>query len=571
MRAYVPRALLTAAVALSAAGCAAGAAGGPAAGASPDGAATGGRYRVLVPALEVTGGVAANVGTTVARDLRNSIAEMERHTSVPEGEVTRAMRQYQISQLDQITARQLAQQINAQLVAWGQVQPGGAGLQANITFIDTRSGDEIVIDNATGANPRQLAQAIQAEFNEKVQGILLAQFCQDFLASQQFDRALENCEQALAIVPNSSVALYGKATALLNMDRDEEALAAYSTLVQADPTNQDALLGAGLAASRLQRGQDALGFYRQYLELNPGDPRVRLTVAGEIAKTQDFVSAFRVLEPAIQENIEDLDFQRYVAQVATAAGQRTREVGTNGDGREFFDAALAAYARVFASDTVTMDAATYRQVIAVNLAVDRTADALRYAERATQQFDTVPALWALQGDVLRQMRRSADAARAYGRVIQLDPSYEGIYIRRALSHMDANNRQAAEADLRVAAERGDRSQVAQVLMSMGGQATQNNQFAEAARLFEMAHGYAAGAQRSDASFFWAFALFRQGDAIARANTQGNAARAREALNFFERALPLARASNHASAAQVITASEQYIANQRAIIEAARGR
>src|SRR5690606_8902954 len=161
----------------------------------------------------------------------------------------------------------------------------------------------------------ELAAAIFGRFESSVEGIRQAAFCNDYLSSDQFDRALETCEAALAIVPSSTAALYGKATALLQLERDQEALTTYEQLLDIDPAHQDALLGAGLAASRLDRRQDAMGFYNRYMEVNPGNVQVRMTVANDIAQTGDYISAFRILEDAIADNQDDRDFQQYLFSI----------------------------------------------------------------------------------------------------------------------------------------------------------------------------------------------------------------------------------------------------------------
>src|SRR5690606_30886220 len=133
MRRFVPRALLTASVVLSAAACAASGAG------VELGGDLGGRYLVMIPALEgPSGGVVAN-------ELRALVTEMATHAAINDGEVRRVMGEYDLEELNEITARQLAQQIQAQLVSWGTVREGGAGLQADIRFVDTRSGDQIEV------------------------------------------------------------------------------------------------------------------------------------------------------------------------------------------------------------------------------------------------------------------------------------------------------------------------------------------------------------------------------------------------------------------------------------------
>src|SRR5690554_6685953 len=102
MRRFVPRALLTAAVVVSAACSAAGA------GVDPGGD-IGGRYLVMIPALE------GPSGDVVANELRALVTEMATHAAINDRAVRSAMSEYDLEELNEITARQLAQQIRAQL------------------------------------------------------------------------------------------------------------------------------------------------------------------------------------------------------------------------------------------------------------------------------------------------------------------------------------------------------------------------------------------------------------------------------------------------------------------------
>ncbi len=563
MRRYVPRVLVTAALAVSAAACAAGTAGS--AGSTEEAGASGGRYRVLIPDL------AGPSGDRVADELRSLISGMATHTSVAERDMRRAMGQYDLNQLDEITSRQLAQQINAENVLVGIVEQGGAGLQADVKFIDVRSGDEITIDDVTGANPDALAQAIFGGVEQRVEGIRQAAFCNDYLSSQQFERALETCESALAVVPRSTSALYGKATAFLNMEgREQDALTTYRTLLEIDPAHQDALLGAGLAASRLDESNEAQNFYRRYMEINPGNVQVRMTVANDIAKTGDYVSAFRILEPVIAEESENVDFMKYLFSIATAAGQRVQEQESEEAALPYYQAAMQAYTSAFASGTADLDASVLRQAIAVNNAMGNQEQALQLARQATERFDTVAAIWSQYASVLIDAGEHAEAVRALSRVIQIDADYENAYIRRAMANMEAGQRQQAIADLEQAAERGDRENVAKVLFSMANGPLNSNRFNEAEDLLVMAQRYADGDMRNQINFFLGYSFYKQAEAIAKANTQGSAAEARRALPLFQRALELVGSSGHNQASTVAGAARQYIENQEAIIQAARG-
>lgn len=558
MRRYVPRALMAAAIAVSTAACAAGSA-GPS---DTQGGAEGGRYRVLVPDL------AGPSGDRVAGQLRNLISDMATHTAVGTRDMRRAMGQYELESLNEITARQLAQQMRYENVLWGTITQGGAGLEADVTFIDVPTGDQIALENLTGADPNALAQAIYGAVSRAVEGIRQAAFCNDYLSSQQFDRALETCEEAISIVPTSTSALYGKATALLQLERSEEALEVYEQVLELDPAHEDALLGAGLAASRLGETPRAMSFYTRFLEVNPGNVQVRMTVANDIAQTGDYESAYRVLEPALAENADNTDFQSYLFSIATAAGQKVQTERGDDEARPFFQTAMQAYQAAFVQGEGELTASTIRQAIAVNNAMGDRDAALRLAQDATQRFDTVPAIWSTYATVLSDAGRHAEAVQALTRIVELDPTFENVYIRRGMAHMEAGNRQAALADLERAAEGGDRARVASVILSMASPALQGNRYAEAAGLLEIARRYASGESLSQVNFFLGFSYYRQGEAIARANTQGSAADARRALAFFQQAVPYLQASSDARAAQVLDAARQYIENQEAIIRAA---
>lgn len=565
---YVPRALSAAAVATAMAACAAGT-GGPAGSPANDG-----RYRILIPEFE---GVS---GDQVANSLRGLVTGMERHTSVPHGEFRRAVSQYGIEQLTPIEARQLAQVMNAQLVAYGNVAQGGAGLEAEVTFTDIASGDNFTVQ-ATGANPRQLGQAIYDELHQSIQGILLASFCNDYLSSEQFEQALDNCEQALEIMPTGTAALYGKATALFHLDQHQESLETYRRLLEIDSHHQDALLGAGLAASSLQRTDEALVFYRQYMELNPEDPQVRMKVAGDVAQAGDVVSAYEILQPGLQANLDNIDYQQYFARVAVQAGRVVGEEDA-ARARPIYQSASQAFERVIAEREDELEATDIRLLVSVMTELGQTDDAIRFAERGTRQFADDPTIWSQYATVLNRANRAADEIRALSRVIELDPTFENAHIRRAVAHQKAGQAQQALRDFEAAAQGGDRALVGRAIFGMAADAMRgaSPRWADADNLLQTAARYAGPELRGDIAFFRGVALFRQGEAIAQQNaTQGRAEPARRALQFFQQASSQLQAASQAQLQnasqndlqQLVAATRQYIDNQEAIIEASRGR
>src|SRR5690606_24136618 len=203
------------------------------------------------------------------------------------------------------------------------------------------------------------------EIERSMEGIRQAAFCNDHVSSENYTQALETCERALAIVPENSTALYGHATALLNLDRPEDALAEYQKLLTVNETHANALLGAGLAASRLDRSDEAMGFYRRYMEVNPGNVQVRMTLAYQVAQTEDYVSALDLLQPVASDNTDNLEFQRFLFGIATEAGRRLNEAGDSTAAREVFQQALNAYQAAY-SNGEGLEPAALAQAIAVN-------------------------------------------------------------------------------------------------------------------------------------------------------------------------------------------------------------
>lgn len=558
MRRSVPRALLTAALVAATAGCAAGG------GAGVDlGGDTGGRYLVMIPDFE------GPDGDRVAEDLRGYVSEMTTHTAINRGSIRSSMSEYDLESLDEISARQLASIINAYLVSWGTITPAGDGLEADVKFVDTRSGDEIVLEDISAATAPELAAAIFSSFERSVEGIRQAAFCNDYLSSNQYDQALETCENALAIVPNSATALYGKATALLYLDRPQDALNIYDELLDVDPMHQDALLGAGLAASRLDQSQDAMAYYNRYLEINPGNVAVRITVANDVAETGDYVSAFRVLETALddEEASANADFQRYLFSIATAAGQRLMEQGDSANSIGIFETALAAYEKGFAEGDGP-SASQIRQAIAVNNSLGRRDDAIRIARDATQRYPDDPQIWSQLATVYTQAGQHTDAIDALDRVIQIDENYENVYIRRAQAYFENGQRQQALADLERAADLGSRETVAQVLYGMGAEELRAERWSDATGLLELALDYANGDNRSDIAYFLGFSLFRQAETIARPLFDNpDAGQAQRALDLFNRSVQTLGQTTNPQRQQLIDASQQFMEAMQAIARA----
>lgn len=533
--------------------------------------AAGGPFQVLVPALEVRGGLPAAVGAGVAGRVRSMLSGLATHQPVSMDAVELAKQRYGLVYLDSVTAPQLAKVLGAQLSGWGIIEPGARGLRADVWFVDLRNGDRIELQGLTAVSGGELAKLIFSNFQRQAEGLFQAAVCSDQLAGQEYELALKTCSSAVDHAPMSGSALYGRATALMHLERYDEALPVYEKLLRYDLSRRDALLNAGLTASHMGRGDEALGYYRRYLELGADDSRLVRAISARIAQTGDQVSAYRVLEPVLHapENREDPAFQRYLFSLSMAAAQKLREAGDPDGATPFLETALDAHERMGDADVAGGEPAVLRQVITANNLLGRREDALRLAADATARYSDIPDVWIQYAALLSEAQRHAEAAAALTRVAELDPSFQGLFLRRALAYLQDGKREQALEDLDRAATQGDAEGVASILYREGVVALRADRFDEAAELLEKAHGHADQDRRAEISFYWGFALYKQGESIARANGGASAGRARAALGYLERALPLVQASTNPSAAQVLNAAQLYIANQHAIIRSGR--
>ena len=94
------------------------------------------------------------------------------------------------------------------------------------------------------------------------------------------------------------------------------------------------------------------------------------------------------------------------------------------------------------------------------------------------------------------------------------------------------------------------------MFQQGVRAGEAGRWAEAGDLLESATRYAAASVRPQVVFYHGYVLYKQGEAIAKANTSASAAPAREALSLFQRALPLLQQGESPQKQQMLQVIQQ---------------
>ncbi|HEY8469345.1 MAG TPA: tetratricopeptide repeat protein [Longimicrobiales bacterium] len=548
-----------------------------------------GRYRVLVPALQAEGGAKENFGRDVADRLRKHIDGMLTHAPVDRGELRNALRQYKINEdnlVDCITSRQLAVRMNVELVVCGSYQPAGGGMQVAARFVASRTGEEFAIDPFVAATADEAAQTLFSGFEKLVNQQRLSRFCLDYLASEQWTNALENCNQALAINPNSPTTLYARARALVGLDSLEQAMPVLERVLELSPGHSDALQTAGYVATKLNRPQQALGYYRTYLELNPGSVQVRLTIANEMYKAGDPKGALQLAEDGLNVDSTNLSLRMYAGHFALGAAaqavERASGSGSAGarppEALELYEKALGYFRQVFEAQGSETDTLVLRNLISTLLVLERHDEAVEAGSEIVRAKPENASLWSVYADALEKAGRLDEALAALDSVLARDPEYQHVYSRQVMWFTRAGQiERVAEAFRKAAAREGrelDPDALARNVLNYGyTEKFQKGDRRGALPYMELVRELnTTPITRGLASYLAGFALLEMGIAAQEPQTAESARAAlplfQKALQYFEDARPYAEANN-VDLTGPISNARDYIEIQEALIK--RGR
>jgi tetratricopeptide (TPR) repeat protein len=362
----------------------------------------------------------------------------------------------------------------------------------------------------------------------------------------------------------------------MNLDRNEEALAAFEKAIEINPVYQDAILAAGVVAAKLGESQKSQDYLHEYLALNPGDQQVRLKIAADVAQAGDPRGALALIEDGLDMATAEPTVVLYAGHFALASARKSMEDPTAtedpGDATMLLEKSLQYYNRVYEQQADSVDATMLTNMIVANRLLERPQDAVAIGERAVKTVPDNAAVWSAYADALAGANRRDEVVQALTRVQQIDPTY-AINARLGSWQLQDGNLSAAQASFRKAVQAGEVAsgdEIARMIFGQGYNTRhKNKQFDTAISYYNVAREFASeSATRGMVNFFHGYALFQKGLEVQKPST---AASARAALPLFQEAKRwLDQAGGYteqaSQRAQLLDNIAQYIEIQNALIK-----
>ncbi len=532
------------------------------------------RFRVLIPNFFPGENGNKKLGEKIAEELRDRVNDFPTHQPIDKNEIKDVLKQNRVDQddLDCIKARQLANIANAAVVVCGNVAPAtGKDQTVTVTLWDVATSESFEVDPITvpEKGEEQAADHISGAFSLLVEQQRYGQFCAEYAASQNWESAMENCNQAIELNPNGIASLYTRGFVYNSLEQFEDALVDFRTVLERNPIHENSLLGAGFAAVKLGQEEEARAFYNDYLELSPGNVGVRQKVAFDMAQAGDPYGAMQTVKAGLDIEADNVDlleqYARYAIMAATAAGNGNGGEITAEQGQLLQDG-LEAYSKVLPMRGADANVTDIRNQIVAYQQLGRLDDAITAAEAALETHPEEAQLWSIKADILKRSERLDEALAALDQVAAIDASYPNLMARRGLWLMEAERTDEAIPLLRDAVANGQQSgdNIANMLFGEGyNGGVQEQNFGRAIELFDHAFSFAETAQVKDRIGFWSgYARYKMGEAIQQPQTLDTA---RRSLPMFQRALQLFQ-THRAYQQQQDVPIQQYITNSNTFIE-----
>jgi len=549
-------------------------------------AQSGGRARALVAPFAAGHGVDEDFGRDVASEVRDRLTNHATLAALDEDDVERELQRLELEpgDLSPLQWRQLAGQMDADLLIAGTIKRDDRGYDFEVHFIDVRGGDTTAIQFTTQddrqGDVREATGRIMDALQTQIEYQRALLICAEYVSSEQWDDAARNCDRAMALNPGSLSGRYLRARIAMGQERWADAKEDLDAVVEANPAHVEALNSLAYTEATLGHTDRARELYQTYLSFNPDAADVRMQVAYDLARTGDYDGAILLLQDGIARDSTNAEMWKFLGDVLVNKGTASDSVGGDGprttamsaEREEALRLAISAYERVMEIRGGGTEPGILRNLIAVHLQLDEVAEAERFVKRAEAEFPDDASLRSLEADILARQKRFTDAVRAMDAALAIDPDLPRGLFKRGFLKLQAGNEEGALADLDAAMGAGtDPNMIATQLLSRAyNDRYLAGRYNQAADLLEAALRFAqAPAMKHQIEFFLAFSYYQSGTSIDTANQAEACQPADRALGRFRQVLPhLDRAGDYQAdrQAEIRSAVDAQVYRQNAILK-----
>jgi tetratricopeptide (TPR) repeat protein/predicted amidohydrolase len=238
-------------------------------------------------------------------------------------------------------------------------------------------------------------------------------------ALEELDRnheALQTYEEAIKIISDIEAIWLNKGYVLSKLGRNEEALKSYEKAIEINPTDGIAWYNKGNALRRLGRDNDSLLAYEKSIEINPDDSDVwynRGVALGEIGFNEEAIESFK---KALQ--INPMDVESWHNQgVALAHLGRNKE-------------ALEAYEQAIKID-INHDSSWFGKGAALGN-LGRNKAAVRALQRSIELNPNEESRWFDKGFALEALGDFSGAIAAFEESIKINPTDFVVWYKKGV-------------------------------------------------------------------------------------------------------------------------------------------
>lgn len=332
------------------------------------------------------------------------------------------------------TALEIGRDLDAKIVARGSLANRGGEWVADPVFVEVATRNTQTLPGVSTQDFDKLGEVVVEAFNTRNQADKHVIFGRDYMASENYDRAIKNFRQALEFDPELAQAYYWMGQTYLEMDSLDQALTSLEEAVEIDPAYISAYHKIG--TTYLEKGDtlQAKNFFEELARQQPNDCAAQIAfgyvMANQLGETERGLQAFEKAKDLCPENP-----QAYQYLALALPDERRQEKIENF--KRYLDL----------SEGKATDPEALEFLFGLYFAEENYQEARGTVMQALESDPSDPNLQLYAGIVNDKLGNHQEAIRYYDRALEINPDFERAYLFRALAHKQVGNTTQYARDL----------------------------------------------------------------------------------------------------------------------------